>query len=79
MKMEGYSNFLQQFDRPNDLVQQSSFTIELLEHFKLNNKSNLDKDKLMLERIPIKYKMYLLVFVNQSIDIFHSEEDKNKF
>lgn len=44
MKMEGYSNFLQQSDRPNDLVQQSSFTIELLEHFKLNNKSNLDKD-----------------------------------
>lgn len=33
----------------------------------------------MLERIPIKYKIYLLVFVNQSIDIFHSEKDKNKF
>ena len=44
MEMEGYSNFLQQSDRPQYLVHQPKFAIELLEYFKLNNKSNLDKD-----------------------------------
>jgi hypothetical protein len=42
--IDGYSNFLQQTDRPNYLVQQPKFAIELLEYFKHNNKSNLDKD-----------------------------------
>lgn len=44
MEMEGYSNFLQQSDRPSYLIEQPKFAIELLEHFKHNNKSNLDKE-----------------------------------
>jgi hypothetical protein len=43
-QLEGYSNFLQQSDRPSYLVQQPKFAIELLEYFKQNNKSNLDKE-----------------------------------
>ena len=43
-ELEGYSNFLQQSDRPNYLVQYPKFAIELLEHFKHNNNSNLDKE-----------------------------------
>ena len=43
-ELEGYSNFLQQSDRPNYLVQQPKFAVELLEYFKHNNKSNLDKE-----------------------------------
>jgi hypothetical protein len=43
-QLEGYSDFLQQSDRPNYLVQQPKFAIELLEHFKHNSKSNLDEE-----------------------------------
>lgn len=43
-QLDGYSNFLQQSDRPSYLVQQPKFAIELLEYFKHNNKSNLDKE-----------------------------------
>jgi hypothetical protein len=41
-QLEGYSNFLHQSDRPNYLIQQPKFVIELLEHFKHNKKINLD-------------------------------------
>lgn len=43
-EIEGYSTFLEHSDRPNYLIQQPNFALELLEYFKHNNKSNLDKD-----------------------------------
>lgn len=45
IEIEGYSTFLQQSDSQNYLVQQPKFVIELLEHFKHNNKSNLDEEQ----------------------------------
>jgi hypothetical protein len=43
-EFEGYSNFLQQSDRLDYLAEKPRFVIDLLEHFKHNNKSNLDKE-----------------------------------
>jgi|TARA_B110000240_G_scaffold191113_1_gene233260 hypothetical protein len=43
-EFKGYSNFLQQSDRLGYLTEKPRFVIDLLEHFKHNNKSNLDKE-----------------------------------
>ena len=45
LEIEGYSNFLQQTDPKSYLTHQPKFVIELLEHFKHNNKSNLDEEQ----------------------------------
>jgi hypothetical protein len=42
--MDGYSNFLQNTNRQNYLSEHPSFALDLLEYFKHNSKSNLDKD-----------------------------------
>lgn len=41
--LEGYSDFLSQADRSAYLAKESSFALELLEYFKNNENSNLDK------------------------------------
>lgn len=44
MKVEGYSDFLEQNDRNDYLNSNPNFAMDLLQHFKHNSKSNLDED-----------------------------------
>jgi hypothetical protein len=42
--LDGYSDFLQKTNRASYLSEHPSLALDLLEYFKLNTKSNLDKD-----------------------------------